>query len=145
MTLRINRSVILFAVLVLSSCVPSAHVGAMGVGDKSRSLCEVVANLDTYDGIDVEVRARYVSDGRHEEVLEDLTCSQGGRIIDIGRRGDSESVAKFYTERKRVCSERGASYLCNTLAEVDVLGTINVMSGEFVLDLKEISKFEFIE
>jgi hypothetical protein len=78
MILRINRSVILYAVLVLSSCVPSAHFGAMGANDKSRSLCEVVANLDACDGIDVEVRARYVSDGRHEEVLEDLTCSQGG-------------------------------------------------------------------
>jgi hypothetical protein len=145
MTLRTIRSVALFAVLVLSGCMPSAHVGAMGASGRSISLCEVVANLDAYNGTDVEVRARYVSDGRHEEVLEDLTCSQGRRIIDIGRRGDSESVARFYAERKRVCSERGASYLCNTLAEVDVVGTISVMSGEFVLDIKEVDKFEFID
>lgn len=145
MTLRTIRSVALFAVLVLSGCMPSAHVGAMGASGMSISLCEVVANLDAYNGTDVEVRARYVSDGRHEEVLEDLTCSQGRRIIDIGRRGDSESVARFYAERKRVCSERGASYLCNTVAEVDVVGTINVMSGEFVLDIKEVDKFEFID
>jgi len=91
------------------------------------------------------VRARYVSDGRHEEVLEDLTCSQGRRIIDIGRRGDSESVARFYAERKRICSERGASYLCNTLAEVDVVGTVNVMSGKLVLDIKEVYKSEFFD
>lgn len=83
MTLRTIRSVALFAVLVLSGCMPSAHVGAMGASGRSISLCEVVANLDAYNGADVEVRARYVSDGRHEEVLEDLTCSQGRRIIDI--------------------------------------------------------------
>ena len=125
--------------------LPSPHVGAMGASERSITLCEVVANPAAYDGSDVEMRARYVSDGRHEEVLEDPTCRQGRRIIDIGKRGDSESVKSFYAERKRVCSKRGASYLCNTLAEVDVVGTINVMSGEFVLDIKEVDNFKFID
>lgn len=145
MTMRTIRSTGLFAVLALSGCMPSAHVGAMGASGRSIALCEVVENLSAYSGTDVELRARYVSDGRHEEVLEDLTCSQGRRIIDIGRRGDSESVKRFYAERKRICSERGASYLCNTSAEVDVVGTINVMSGEFVLDIKEVDNFKFID
>lgn len=145
MTLRTVRLAALSAVLVLSGCVPSTHVGATNSSGKCISLCQVVANPDAYNGTDVEVRARYVSDGRHEEVLEDLTCSQGRRIIDIGRRGDSESVARFYAERKRICSERGASYLCNTLAEVDVVGTVNVMSGKLVLDIKEVYKSEFFD
>lgn len=145
MKLRIVRLPTFSAILALSGCIPSAHVGAISSSEKSISLCQVVANLDAYIATDVEVRARYVSDGRHEEVLEDLTCSQGRRIIDVGRRGDSESVAKFYSERKRICSERGASYICNTLAEVDVVGTVNVMSGEFVLDIKEVDMFEFFD
>ena len=145
MILRMNRPVVLVAALVLNGCAPSAHVSAMVAGGKNISLCEVVEHFEIYNGVDVELRARYVSDGRHEEVLEDLTCSQGRRIIDIGRRGNSQSVAKFYAERKRVCSERGASYLCNISAEVDVSGTINVMSGEFVIDLKEVKHFEFVE
>ena len=145
MTLRTVRLAALSAALALSGCITSAHVGAMSSSGTSISLCHVVNNLDAYIGTDVRIRARYVSDGRHEEVLEDPTCSQGRRIIDIGRRGESESVARFYTERKRICSERGASYLCNTLAEVDVVGTVNVMSGELVLDIKEIDKFEFFD
>ncbi|WP_313458447.1 hypothetical protein [Stenotrophomonas sp.] len=145
MKLRTVRLAALSAALVLSGCIPSAHVGATSPSGRGISLCQLVADLDAYNGTDVEVRARYVSDGRHEEVLEDSTCSQGRRIIDIGRRGDSESVARFYAERKRICSDRGASYLCNTLAEVDVVGTVNVMSGKFVLDIKEVGTFEFFD
>lgn len=145
MTMLMNRLIIFFCLLILNGCAPSAYVNATETSRKKISLCDVVENFESYDGAEIELSARYVSDGKHEEVLEDLTCSQGRRIIDIGRRGNSESVARFYAARKRICSERGAAYLCNTSAEVDVSGTINVMSGQFVLDIKEVKQFDFFD
>ena len=144
MTMFISRSTV-FGVFLLSGCVSCSYVGASSVNEMQSALCKIAEDFEKYRGLEVEISARYVSDGKHEEVLEDLSCSHGRRIIDIGRRGSSESIVKFYAERSRICSDRGASYLCNTSAEVDVTGTINVMSGEFVLDIKEVRRFVFVE
>lgn len=145
MITRSNCFSVLVGVSLLSSCACSAHVSEVGADGRQPSFCEVAQNLEKYRGTKVELRARYVSDGKHEEVLEDATCSDGRRIIDIGRRGSSEPVARFYAERKKICSERGATYLCNTSADVDVLGVVSLMSGEFVLDVEEIVRYSFID
>lgn len=145
MTMPMNRPIVFGSLLLLSGCAPSAYVSANGVHEGQSELCEIAENFEKYRGVEVELSARYISDGKHEEVLEDLSCSHGRRIIDIGRRGSSESVVKFYAERSRICSEHGDSYLCNTSADVDVTGTITMMSGEFVLDIKEVRRFVFVD
>jgi hypothetical protein len=143
MMLSRNQPIVLLVPFLLGGCVPSEQVRATDGNDESSYFCKIAENLKDHVGADVELRARYVSDGKHEEVLEDQTCKEGRRIIDIGERGNSVSVANFYAERKKICSERGASYLCSTSAEVDVLGRITTMSGEFVLDINEVREFNF--
>jgi hypothetical protein len=131
------------ALFGLSGCVSSAYIAENGATKPKTSFCEIAENLEKYKGVEVELTARYVSDGKHEEALESVSCGSGRRIIDIGRRGGSESVQKFYAARKKICSDRGALYLCNTSADVDMLGTINLMSGELVLDVQEVRRFAF--
>jgi hypothetical protein len=144
MTARIKWSAALIGLYVLSGCQASTLHTATEIDDDKRAVfCDIVGNPEKYRDAKVELRARYLSDGKHEEVLEELFCSHGRRIIDIGRRSGSDSVAKFYAERARICSERGAFYLCNTSAKVEVAGVIRVMSGEWVLDIEEIRDFDF--
>lgn len=143
MMLAINRLIVFLVAFLLGACVPFEQISATDSNGEDGSLCKIIENLDAHVGADVELRARYVSDGKHEEILEDRTCKGGRRIIDIGEHGNSASAAKFYAERKKICSERGASYLCNTSAQVDVLGRISRMSGEFVLDINEVREFHF--
>ncbi|KAA2284723.1 hypothetical protein [Arenimonas fontis] len=145
MTTRPQRLAAFYVAFFLAGCVSSTSVNVRDVEAKQPSFCEVAWNLQLYHGAKVKLSARYVSDGKHEEVVEDASCVGGRRIIDIGRRGTSESVAKFYAERKKICSERGANYLCNISADVEVLGTISLMSGEFVLDLEEVCHYSFAD
>lgn len=145
MTMYLHRLVVVYVASLLAGCASATSVSARGVDADQPSFCEVAQNLQLYRGTTVKLSARYVSDGKHEEVIEDASCNGGRRIIDIGRRSTSESVVKFYAERKRICAERGARYLCNTSADVEVLGKVNLMSGEFVLDLEEVSRYSFAE
>jgi len=109
------------------------------------SICNVLDDFERYQGRKVLIAARYLSDGVHEEVLEDLGCAQGRRIIDIGRRSDSTSVLNFYAARKKICADRGEEHLCNTSAMVEISGTIGVLSGDVVIDVSEVNRFRFAD
>lgn len=108
-----------------------------------KSVCELVRHSSEWQGKEVLVKARYVSDGAHEEVLEETQCDTGRKIVDIGRRSNTESVTAFYGERSRRCEARNATRICNTEADVEVVGEVGSMSGELVLHLKEVRSVTF--
>lgn len=143
MIAHLSRLALISGTLLIGSCMPPDHFSTRDTNGGKSSFCAIAQNLKNYLGTKVEISARYVSDGKHEEVLEDAACSDGCRIIDIGRRSNFDSVSAFYLERRRICSGRGAIYLCNTSADIEVLGTINLMSGHFVLDVEEVLRHSF--
>lgn len=114
MTITMGCFAFVAALFALWGYAPAARGTTQAAGGERPSLWEVAENLERYRGARLEFDAHFVSDGMHEEVLEDLSCDQGGKIIDIGRRGHSDSVARFYAERRRICTERGEPDLCST-------------------------------
>ena len=130
--------------LLLSAC---ANRGATAVKDDANDevLCAIAKNPSAYDRDEVVLSARYVTDNRHEEVLRNSRCSDGAQILDIGRHGASSSVARFYTEQKRICLKRNTPGLCNTAANVQVSGRIRLTQDRAVFDLEEVRYFTFDE
>lgn len=138
-------SAVLAVAIAISGCVSTTGAASPDANGNLVSLCEMSDDFDSYLEMQVEVEAGYVSDGRHEEVLEDVSCAGGRRIIDVGRRAQTASVDAFYTERKRICEERRAAYLCNTRADVRVVGTVGLMAGHYVLNIEEVEEFSFFK
>ncbi|MES9027173.1 hypothetical protein AAHH21_13785 [Stenotrophomonas sp. BSUC-16] len=122
-----------------------ASVGAAAVKDDPHEevLCAITKNPGKYDRDEVVLSARYVTDNRHEEVLRNSRCSDGARILDIGKHGAASSVARFYAEQKRICLERNSPGLCNVSASVQVSGRIRLTQDRAVFDLEDVRHFAF--
>ena len=92
-------------------CVIGAHAGPAAIcicqcrGGSGKDdpheevLCAITKNPGKYDRDEVVLSARYVTDNRHEEVLRNSRCSDGARILDIGKHGAASSVARFMPNR----------------------------------------------
>jgi hypothetical protein len=109
------------------------------------SLCRVASDPGRYVGRSLKLSARFVSDSKHEEVLEEMNCAGGRMILDIGRRAKTDSVKAFYESVRAFCLSRGATYLCNVSGSVRIVGSVGVMSDQFVLHLDEVQWYEIEE
>jgi hypothetical protein len=141
----ISRAALLL-ICVVPGYVPMGDVAAMGAKTTAVTLCDVADHPTDYRGSALNLRARYSSDKGTFEYLELPSCPRGARLIDIGKHGHSVSVAKFYAEIEKICKARRSHFVCNTSADVEVVGTVREWPsdpGHFVFDLEEIEQFKF--
>ncbi|MDV3514581.1 hypothetical protein [Stenotrophomonas sp. C1657] len=135
----------LLVLLATAGCGVSTPQRVADAGPGDALLCAIASVPAQYEGAEVELAARYVTDNAHEEVLRNHRCAEGMRILDIGRHGGSDSVRRFYADQKRICLKRGARSLCNTSADVRMRGRIRLDKDRTLFDLEEVRSFVFDE
>lgn len=131
--------------LLLSACAHRVAITA-AVEPRDELLCAIAGNPGKHDGEEVVLSATYITDNRHFEMLRSSHRSKDGCILDIGRRGSSESVKQFYAEQKHICLRRNAPAVCNTTAVVEVSGRVRLKpEGLVVFDIEEVLSFRLHE
>ena len=108
------------------------------------TFCEVAQSPKDFASQRISVSAQYRSDGQHFEFLESDSCSGGKRIIDIGRHGESSSTHAFYSAIDRLCAKANAPLVCNTSADVTVIGVIREVAGAQYIDIDDVSVYTFL-
>jgi len=108
--------------------------------------CAVAQRPADYHGVTVILHGTYKTDNFDNEFIKSASCDGGKFLINIGKHGLSESVARFDAEIKKICTSRRSPFVCNISAKVEVVGTMRASRqdpDESVIDLEEIKQSKF--
>ncbi len=131
--------------LLFPSCVSAGEVNA-SPKPVAVPFCAVAQRPANYYGVTLILQGTYKTDNFDNEFVRVASCEGGKFLINIGKHGSSESVARFDAEIKKMCISRRSPFVCNISAEVEVVGTVRASRqdpDDSVIDIEEIKRFRF--
>jgi hypothetical protein len=108
--------------------------------------CVAAQRPANYYGVKLILQGTYKTDNFDNEFIRAASCDGGKFLINVGKHGPSESVARFDAEIKKICISRRSPFVCNISAKVEVVGTLRASRqdpDDSVIDLEEIKQSRF--